>query len=108
MHLITEHPIRPEKCNPKDIKRLLGELRESILRLENPVQRTLGMYELRDPSTDPLEQVQNRATEIKGFGLFGYTAKIVKDRVGTDFMTNRPVYRAREIILPDDPQQSYQ
>lgn len=78
---------------------LLRELEQSILREDNPIQRTLGMYELRNPSVGPLERVENRATHIEDLGLFGYKAMIVKDRVGTDFMANQPIYKEREIIL---------
>ena len=98
MQLIATKPVRKE-YDPSFGQELIRELEQSILREEDPVQRTLGMYELRNPSVGPHERVEDRATQIEGLGLFGYKARIVKDRVGTDFMTNQPIYKEREIIL---------
>jgi hypothetical protein len=98
MQLITINPVEKD-YDPSFGQKLLRELEQSILREEDPVQRTLGMYELRNPSVGPFERVENRATRIGDLGLFGYKAKIVQDRVGTDFETNQPTYKAREIIL---------
>ena len=98
MELITTNTVE-KNYDPSFRQELLRELEQSILREEDPVQRTLGMYELRNPSVGPFERDENRATQIGDLGLFGYKAKIVQDRVGTDFQTNQPIYKAREIIL---------
>jgi len=98
MQLITTNLVRKE-YNPNFGQELFRELKQSILREESPVQRTLGMYELINPSIGHLERVENRAMQIDDFGLFGYKARIVKDRIGTNFMTNQPTYKEREIII---------
>ena len=98
MQLITTNPVKKE-YDPIFVQELLRELEQSILREEDPVKRTLGMYELRNSSVGHFERVENRAIQIGDLGLFGYKAKIVQDRVGTDFKTNQPIYKAREIVL---------
>ena len=98
MQLITTNPVKKD-YDPSFGQELLRELEQSILGEEDPVQRTIGMYELRSPSVGLVERVENGATQIGDLGLFGYKAKIVQDRVGTDFETNQPIHKAREIIL---------
>ena len=98
MELITTNTVE-KNYDPSFRQELLRELEQSILREEDPVQRTLGMYDLKNPSVGPFERVENRATLIGDLGLIGYKAKIVQDRVGTDYETNQPTYKAREIIL---------
>ena len=72
------------------------ELERIILREKDPLQKTLGLYELRNPSTGPHERTENRAEIIPGVGLYGYKTTIIQDRIGTDFTTNQPIYTTRE------------
>ena len=89
-----------KECNPEVGEEILEELKQSILQDKNPIQRTLGMYELRNPSIGPKEKIENKGSYIKDLDcLLTYKARIVKDRVGIDFMTNQPKYKEREIFL---------
>lgn len=98
MKLLTTTPIKERKKYDLSTQEVLKELGQSISREKDFYQKTLGMYELKNPSAGH-EGIENRATRIEGLGLLGYRAEISKDRIGTDFMTNQPKYKERETIL---------
>ena|SRR3989304_6719723 len=60
----------------------------------NPVQRTLGNYELNNPKIRPFREVKRSKKVLEGNVIREKTI-IVKDRVGVDFMTNQPKYVTR-------------
>lgn len=89
---------RPEKDIPIDITVILAELRDSILKDKNLIQRKLGLIELENPSTGPVFEITQRGTQFEDM-LLTYTAEIHKDKIGVDFMTNQQKYRTREVFL---------
>lgn len=102
MHIpsgIEKMSMEKEESSQDYLEEMLNSIRHDILSEKSPVQRALGMYELKNPSANPLERIENRAIRIEGYDLVRYKAMIVKDKVGVDFMTNQPVYKEREIIL---------
>ena len=81
-------------------KNIPSELEQSILKEKDPVQKALGKYELKNPSVGPDGRMVNRAKFMYDLEIvIPYKAIIIKDRVGTDFMTNQPTFKEREIIL---------
>ncbi|MFH1065706.1 MAG: hypothetical protein V1734_04350 [Nanoarchaeota archaeon] len=92
---------KPTKTyDPQVVQELMDELRGSILREKSPVQVALGLKELENPSLGPLEQDKGLAKYFDDLGgILCYDAKIVQDKVGRNFMTDSPMYRARIILL---------
>ena len=85
---------------PDSALELLEEAHKGIIAEQNSVQKKLARYEINNPSLQRYEGIQDRAVMVKELEeLVKYKAVVVNDRVGTDFATNQPKYKAREIIV---------
>ncbi|MFW6285819.1 MAG: hypothetical protein ACOC16_01460 [Nanoarchaeota archaeon] len=91
-------PIKTTFINNKGKPIQIKDLEMTLLRDNMPIQRTLGICEIKNPSINYQEKNEYKSIKIGPFGLFEYEIQIIQDKIGVDFMTNQSIYKKRKII----------
>ena len=81
------------------VRHLASQLTEDLRRIvrgpQNELERKLAFNELVRPSV-PHDRTINIAYKMDSDLIFLYEAHVTHDKIGTDFLTNQPMYRRRE------------
>ena len=97
------NPIFPRRAEKYELPIPQEDLTRTLLegnsRIKDPVRKALAIKEYLNPSIGAHERIEYRCISLRKIGLVPYQVRVVQDRVGTDFTTNQPVYKKREVFL---------